>query len=328
MSRLKDARLAVGITQGELAARAGVSRQLISAVEVGRHLPRIDAALALAAALGVRVDDLFGAHRAPEDIRSGSPPPRDTVVRAGIVGDLVVTAPLSSERSGWGAGDAVIHERSVEWLGPHAAGLVVVGCEPGLHLLERLLREQGMGAVAVLASNAVALAALVAGRAHAAVMHGPRGELKAPSGVDRFRIATWRVGLTSDASGDWVPRALSGETPVIQREQGAGVQNTFEAAVDSVGLPIGGPTVSGHVEAAERSLLLGLPAVTIEPAATAVGLGFHALATHEVELWVDQRWRGDRVVVDAIHTMIGRRFLARLEAVGGYDLARVGSQIE
>lgn len=316
------------MTQGELAARAGVSRQLISAVEVGRHLPRIDAALALASALGAPVEALFGTDRAPADIGSGSPPPRDTVVRAGIVGDRVVTAPVSADRSGWGVGDAVVQDRSVEWLGPRAAGLVVVGCEPGLHLLERLLREQGMGSVAVLASNAVALAALAAGRAHAAVVHGTPGKLDAPDGVDRFRLATWRVGLTSDASGDWVRKALAGDMPVIQREQGAGVQQTFETAVDSAGLPVEGPIVGGHVEAAERSLVLDLPAVTIEPAASAVGLGFHALATHDVELWVDQRWRGDRVVVDAVHTMVGRQFIARLEAVGGYDLARVGSQVQ
>ncbi|NNF63341.1 MAG: helix-turn-helix domain-containing protein [Acidimicrobiia bacterium] len=324
---LRDARHAAGFTQGELAARAGVSRQLISAVEVGRHLPRIDAALALAGALGTRVDELFGARRAPEDIRTGAVPPRGTVVRAGLVGDRVVTAPLTSERSGWGVGDAVVRDGSVEWLSPRTAGLVVVGCEPGLHLLERLLRERGMGSIAVLASNAVALDALVAGRAHAAVVHGQPETLVAPEGVDRFRIATWRVGLTSDAAGDWVRGALAGKMPVIQREQGAGVQNTFEAAVDAVSLPIAGPTVGGHVEAAERSLLLGLPAVTIEPAATALGLGFHPLATHEVELWVDARWRGDRLVSDAVNTMVTRRFIARLEAVGGYDLSRVGSQI-
>jgi DNA-binding XRE family transcriptional regulator len=52
---LRELREAAGLTQAELAARAGVSRQLVGAVEVGRHLPRVDAALALAAALNVDV---------------------------------------------------------------------------------------------------------------------------------------------------------------------------------------------------------------------------------------------------------------------------------
>ena len=47
---LKEFLEPMGMSQVELAARAGVSRQLIGAAEAGRHLPRVDAALASGAA--------------------------------------------------------------------------------------------------------------------------------------------------------------------------------------------------------------------------------------------------------------------------------------
>ena len=50
-SHLKQHRARLDLTQAELAMRAGVSRQLVGAAEVGRNLPRVDAAIALAAAL-------------------------------------------------------------------------------------------------------------------------------------------------------------------------------------------------------------------------------------------------------------------------------------
>ena len=61
--RLRALRLQAGLTQGELAARAGVSRQLVAAVEAGRNVPAVDAAVALARALGTTVEELFGEPR-------------------------------------------------------------------------------------------------------------------------------------------------------------------------------------------------------------------------------------------------------------------------
>ena len=58
-SRLKEARTAAGLTQAELAERAGVSRKTVNTVENGIFIPSTVLALGLARALGVRVEDLF-----------------------------------------------------------------------------------------------------------------------------------------------------------------------------------------------------------------------------------------------------------------------------
>jgi putative transcriptional regulator len=58
-SHLKDVRTAAGLTQAELAERAGVSRKTINTVENGVFVPSTTLALTLARTLGVTVEDLF-----------------------------------------------------------------------------------------------------------------------------------------------------------------------------------------------------------------------------------------------------------------------------
>lgn len=332
MSTLQDLREAAGLTQAQLAERAGVSRQAIGAVEAGRHLPRVDTALAMAAALNVDVTDIFGPELAPVDVVTGDALPDGAMVRVGQVGGRWVTAPARVGAQGWDVADATIEAGVLHSFGRHAPGLVVAGCEPGLEVLERLLREGGMGAVSAAGSSAAAVAALEDGRVHAAVVHGPEGGSTAEPdaiSVDRFRVARWRVGLAArgDAVGDWWHDALSGRDPVVQREQGAGVQRAFEQAVDDGGVPVPGPRVGTHLEAARRAMMSGLPAVTIEPAALAVGAAFHPLEVHEARLWVASEWVTDRVVATALDVIVGRSFQARLAGVGGYDLAGSGDRI-
>lgn len=58
-SRLKEIRTAAGLTQAELAERAGVSRKTINTVENGVFTPSTLLALTLARALGTTVEGLF-----------------------------------------------------------------------------------------------------------------------------------------------------------------------------------------------------------------------------------------------------------------------------
>src|SRR5918994_163071 len=57
--QLRAARALLGISQAELAHRAGVTRQAVSAIESGKAAPTMSVALRLARVLGRRVDDLF-----------------------------------------------------------------------------------------------------------------------------------------------------------------------------------------------------------------------------------------------------------------------------
>ena len=58
--RLKAVRTEAGLTQAELAERAGVSRKTVNTVENGVFTPSVLVALSLARALDTTVEALFG----------------------------------------------------------------------------------------------------------------------------------------------------------------------------------------------------------------------------------------------------------------------------
>ena len=113
-SPLRDRRLSAGLTQAELAGRAGVSRQLVAAVEAGHNVPAVDAALRLARALGATVEDVFADAGAPSvhpalggRLREGTP------LRVGRVGDRFVAAELADHGAagaGWASPDGLLRD--------------------------------------------------------------------------------------------------------------------------------------------------------------------------------------------------------------------------
>jgi putative molybdopterin biosynthesis protein len=99
-ANLRLARQARGFSQQQLASMAGVSRQAVSAVESGHSDPSLRVALALAQALGLSVEELFGPGEpaAPVTATSLAPVarPGDRVLLA-PVGDRFVALPLRGD---------------------------------------------------------------------------------------------------------------------------------------------------------------------------------------------------------------------------------------
>lgn len=58
-NRVKEKRLARGLTQDELARIVGVSRQSINSIERGRYIPSLQLALKFAVVFDCPVDELF-----------------------------------------------------------------------------------------------------------------------------------------------------------------------------------------------------------------------------------------------------------------------------
>ncbi len=70
-----------------------------------------------------------------------------------------------------------------------------------------------------------------------------------------------------------------------------------------------------------------LPAVTIEPAAAAVGVDFHPLETHVVELWLNAAHFSEIGVTRLLEALHSSTYRRTLESVGGYDLTGLGRQV-
>jgi putative transcriptional regulator len=58
-NRVRELRNELGITQGTLAERVGVSRQSINYIEQSTYSPSVTLALRIAKVLGERVEDIF-----------------------------------------------------------------------------------------------------------------------------------------------------------------------------------------------------------------------------------------------------------------------------
>jgi putative molybdopterin biosynthesis protein len=98
--RLRLARQARGFSQQQLAGMAGVSRQAVSAVEAGHSDPSLRVAFALAQALGMTVEELFGpADLAPPVAAIPVAPPEGPGGRVLLapVGDRFVALPLRGD---------------------------------------------------------------------------------------------------------------------------------------------------------------------------------------------------------------------------------------
>jgi DNA-binding XRE family transcriptional regulator/molybdate-binding protein len=331
-ARIRALRREQGLTQAQLAELAGVSRQLVGAVEAGRHLPRVDAAVALGRVLGEPVEALL----VPVPAQAHgvvTMPPDGRPVRVARVGERLVCHPAAPGGESWAPADGVVRDGRVELFDALRPGVVVAGCDPAIGLVARLVeRHTDTGVLAVAVSTASAVGALAGGTVHAAIVHGPPGKLPAPPcAVRRVQVARWRVGLVGapGLADRWWADALDGRLPVVQREQGAGSQDEFERAVLERGAvpQAAGPRARGHLEAAALAARHGCAAVSIEPAARALGLAFHPLREHMTELWV----AADHVDVPGVRRfadeLTGSRLRRLLDAVGGYDLAGCGREV-
>lgn len=332
VSSLRVARVASGLSQTELATRAGVTRQLVAAAEAGRNTPSVDAAIRISRVLGIPVEELFAPSSEPWISVLGDDVEEGALLVAARVGDRLAVAPLRDELArgtAWTAPDAVIEQgRPRLFAGSRPERLVVVGCDPALGIAEQLLSGSGgRGLLAVSASSENALAALSDSRCHAAVVHGPEGALPpVPPGVRRFHLASWRVGLAS-LRRVTLRGALTEMRPLVQRERGAASQQALERAARALGAPVPpGPVARGHLPAARLVEARGGVAVTYEPAAARFGLEFLPLETHEVEVWVGERFLDHPSMRTFGELLSGRALRDRLAAIGGYDLGSFGEE--
>lgn len=97
-ARLRLARQARGFSQQQLAGMAGISRQAVSAVESGVSDPSLRVALALAHALGMTVEELFGPGSPAPPVAARPLAPLGTSggrVALAPVGDAFVALPLA-----------------------------------------------------------------------------------------------------------------------------------------------------------------------------------------------------------------------------------------
>lgn len=240
---MRERRSARDWSQQELADRSGIARASVSAIEMGRLVPSAAAALALAAALDCRVEDLFRLGDQPSAGPDWAWSPLRTPIRfwkAEVAGrDWLY--PVEPTYAGTlphdGMFDGTTTIARVESIPPT---LVMATCDPAVGLLAgELSRASGIRLLPLVRSSRTALRTLQDGKAHVAGLHlGAEGtdenavavrEMLGP-GYRLVRVAAWEEGIVT--AGD---RKLSSPSAArraqfkwVGREPGSGARQCFE----------------------------------------------------------------------------------------------------
>ena len=259
-NRLRETRIAAGLSQGDLAQSAGITRQALYAMEKDQYLPGTEVALQLAHALGTSVEDLFSLNDGQDVLQAELPVDhsgvlKSTRVKLATVGNRLVAKPvmeLGDVLNYTVPADALVlgtvprRKRSVyvQLLKSRKAvesQILVAGCDPAIHLAGEHVRQQG-GNASVVGWNMASLAALRAlqrGDVHVAGIHmrdRRSGEYNLPflrkylqgQTVTVVRFATWQEGLLLKGGNPKQVRGLEDlarpDVRMVNRERGAGAR--------------------------------------------------------------------------------------------------------
>jgi len=345
---LRLARQARGFSQQQLAGMAGVSRQAVSAVESGHSDPSLRVALAIAAALGLSVEELFGPGEPAAPVKATSVAPlagHGERVSLAAVGDRFVALPLRGDAgAGLGflpAGGLAATPGLVRPIGPPRPTLVVAGCDPALPLLATPLSllDPPVAFAWWPCGSGEALRLAHEGLVHAAGVHtqAGKGENDIPDGADLVGFTAWREGfvvpgdLRSTVTG--LDAIAKNGLRLVNREPGAEARRLLDRERVRLGLDkadlIGYDTrAAGHLQVAS-AVAAGLADVGVasEPAARAYGLSFVPLARERFSLVIPGEHAGSREAQALLKVLASPWLLAQLKGLPGYDAATCGLRV-
>lgn len=239
---LRERRVARGWRQQELADRAGISRASISAIEIGRLIPSAAAALALAAALDCRVEDLFELAGRPQMGPTWAWPSTTSPSRywEADVGTRRLLYPYENTQLGTLSHDGVAADGHLQpRIATPPSTLVMACCDPAVGLMARELAQvAGIRLLAFFRSSRQALALLKQGLVHVAGLHlsgstedgnvaAVRAEL---DGAYRLvRVVRWDEGVvTTNDRKARLPSIVRSRLNWIGREPGSGARQCMD----------------------------------------------------------------------------------------------------
>jgi putative molybdopterin biosynthesis protein len=362
-NRLRAVRQTRELSQGQLANLAGVTRQTISALEMGHYVPNTVVSLKLAQALECQVEDLFhledpSVERHVHLVAGNTPSTRRLVLAQ--VGERLVAHPLSESRAiqeGFASADAILIDTQ---LGGVARLLVpasrlestalVLGCDPSLGAVCEHLSRWGRNVrlTWLTASSRSALNAVSQGDAHLAGSHlrDPGGNefnisharsALSPHGGLVVAFAAWEQGFVV-APGN--PKQIFGISDLarhgvrlVNREEGAGCRNVVDEMLRVEGISADqlrgyDYVVSSHLAVA-RAVAAGAADVGLALRASAhmFNLGFIPISDVRFD-FIIPRWSLEHPAVRVLLEILQSRSLREeVATLPGYDVSRMGNVI-
>jgi len=357
-NRVRELREALGLSQVELAALCGLSRQSIGAIEAARVTPALDVALRLSRALESPVETLFssGSNRAELDVElaEGVTGQRATLVH---LGGRWLAHPLSATSAAVRSADALLtqvrRKRATAELLRSAVecrdNVLILGCAPALGVLCDRLNGRGAGGrfAWFSESSARALSALAGARAHVAGVHLMDDKTGEPDLSDMRRslagrhadvitLGRWEAGLlcrAGDARAVKRPAELGRRgLRIAVREKGSGARRLLDRVLEREGIPPARALAQsletgGQLEVAQ-AVAMGAADVGVatRDAALAFGLSFRALAEERYDLIFAREDRDDPRLLRLLDMLTSAPVRGELTSLG-YDVSAAGTRV-
>lgn len=364
LSRLRNRQ---GLSAKRLAELVGVQRQTIYAMEAGSYVPNTLIALRLAQVLEVKVEDLFSLREqaavasAAQEVEVLPLGPRlqpGQPLQLCRLQKRVVGIPATPLPSCLPSADAVLvrSRRSrlktprvlVQPLLPgqeYAGRLLIAGCDPGISVLGRHLKNAGIELVIASCSSSKALELLKQKQIHIAGSHlrdEATGESNLPvvrrlfpsRNVTVVNFATWQEGIVCPQGN---PKGIRGEEDfaredlrLVNREAGAGSRLVLDETLSRLGLktaevPGYNQIAQGHIPAAWH-VYAGQAdyCIATRAAARVFGLGFLPLVSERFDLVIPKQHEELAATQVLLETLNRAAFQRELEMLGGYDTRQTG----
>ncbi|HTY54908.1 MAG TPA: substrate-binding domain-containing protein [Candidatus Binataceae bacterium] len=360
---VQRARLEKGLSQSELARRAAISRQALSAIEAGAYQPSVTVAIRLARILGHSVENLFGDNGSntvtatfvgDESCRAV----KHQRVALARVGGRVIAVPRAATALSLtpvagivecpAAAGGTVQVKAFHSAAEIDSALVMVGCDPAVSLLSEAMARQSppIRVIPIPRPSLAALSALAAGKAHVAGIHirDPQsGEynLQAAHRAMRRRpylmvnFARWELGLAVAPGNPHAIRAVADlarpRIRIVNREPGSGARLALDEAIAASKLrpaAIAGyqRELGGHLEVA-AAIADGAAdtGMTLRVAAEAYGLGFIAMREERYDLVIPEAELQSIPVRAMLDTLNSSRFANELSLLCAYETSQMGS---
>ena len=335
------------LSQAALARLSGVSRATISAIENQKLTPSVNAALALARALDISVEGLFGRDASASFDkwagRVANPPQNFWRAKLGSTMvaypcERLLTGALSPDGQLLKNGDVEVHEDSAL---PENT-LVLATCDPMVGLLRDALAAKGIRLLPLLRTSRSALRTLERGLVHAAGLHFSSTNkpdlnfdaalrLKTSPAFTLLRCANWEAGIAVHESISELNlnQILGGAYRWVNRPEGSSARAALDGLFELYGKsdqPEGYAIEAPGHEAVATIISTGSAQAgwTLQTLADQHALPFHPVHIDLYDLCFPREQLEDRRIRALLECVQEARFRKTLSALPGMNSTHTG----
>lgn len=338
-NRLRERRVANGLTQAELAQRANISRTAVTAIEAGRIVPSVMAALSLARVLQTSVEDLFSQSEESSEgsVWAWQPRPESAPCWRSEIHGRTVLYPADSMPMLSLLPDARRGSLDGNLTATANETLVMACCDPAAGILASQFAEMtGLRLIVLPRSSRQSLEMLKQGLVHMAGLHlstrddPDRNSIVIQSslgpGYRAVRLAQWQEGIAMapSASIRSVRSAVRAKLNWIGREPGSGARHCLDRLLPDRPAP---RRVARHHRGVAEAIQWGWAdaGICVQLVCAEAGLTFIPVQQESFDVCFSTKLADDRRIQAFLTIVRSTAYRKQIAELPGYETRETGT---